>query len=105
MNQPEIKFRNNEENSQFQVHTEGSQGMIEYEKLQPDHLDLYHTEVDPALEGKGVARVLVQRALEYCREQDWRVTPTCTYVAAYIKRHPEFADLIAGNNAPETETN
>ncbi|KAA9331770.1 GNAT family N-acetyltransferase [Adhaeribacter soli] len=97
MNHDNISFRNSEEDSQFQVHTQGSQGMIEYEKLGEKHLDLYHTEVDPELEGKGVARVLVQRALEYCRQQNYQVTPTCTYVAAYIKRHPEFQDLVAQN--------
>jgi predicted GNAT family acetyltransferase len=100
MEQENISFSNNEQDNQFVVKTQGSSGMIEYEKLAPNHIDLYHTEVDPALEGKGVARVLVQRALEYCRQQDWRVTPTCTYVAAYINRHPEFQDLVK-HNRPE----
>lgn len=97
MQENNISFRNNEEDNQFVVQTEGNSGMIEYEKLAHNHLDLYHTEVDPELEGKGVARVLVQRALEYCRQQNFQVTPTCTYVAAYIKRHPEFQDLVAQN--------
>lgn len=94
MQPEEISFTNNEPDSQFVVRTQGAQGMIEYEKQAPDHLDLYHTEVDPELEGKGVAKVLVQRALEYCRTNNWKVTPTCTYVAAYIQRHPEYQDLV-----------
>jgi predicted GNAT family acetyltransferase len=97
MEQEHISFSNNEQDNQFVVKTQGNYGMIEYEKLAPNHIELYHTEVDPELEGKGVARVLVQRALEYCRTQDWRVTPSCTYVAAYIKRHPEFQDLVELN--------
>lgn len=95
MSSEEITFHNNESDSQFVVHTQGAQGMIEYEKQAPKHLDLYHTEVDPELEGKGVARVLVQRALEFCKANEFKVTPTCTYVAAYIKRHPEFQGLVA----------
>lgn len=94
MQPEEITFSNNEPDNQFVVRTQGAQGMIEYEKQAPDHLDLYHTEVDPELEGKGVAKVLVQRALEYCRTNNWKVTPTCTYVAAYIQRHPEYQDLV-----------
>ena len=101
MSQDPISFSNNEADNQFVLKTGGNYGMIEYEKLQPDHLDLYHTEVDPELEGKGVARVLVQRALEYCRQQNWQVTPTCTYVAAYIKRHPEFQDLVNEAHRPD----
>lgn len=96
MDPEEITFHNNEPENQFVVHTQGAQGMIEYEKQAHDHLDLYHTEVDPELKGKGVAKVLVQRALEYCRSNNWKGTPTCTYVAAYIERHPEFRHLIAG---------
>jgi predicted GNAT family acetyltransferase len=99
MNSEEIKFSNNEPDNQFVVHTQGAQGMIEYEKQAHDHLDLYHTEVDPELEGKGVAKVLVQRALEYCQANNWKVTPTCTYVAAYINRHPEFKHLVANHPA------
>ncbi len=96
MNSENIDFNHNEEDSQFvvKIGNGDQQGMIEYERQAPDHLDLYHTEVDPELEGKGVARVLVQRALEYCQANKWKVTPTCTYVAAYIKRHPEWQELV-----------
>jgi len=99
MNSEEITFHNNESDNQFVVHTQGAQGMIEYEKQGPDHLDFYHTEVDPELEGKGIAKVLVQRALEFCKENQFKVTPTCTYVAAYIKRHPEWQYLVKENQA------
>jgi predicted GNAT family acetyltransferase len=89
-----ISFANNEFNNQFTVQAEGRRGLIEYEKFTSDHVDMYHTEVDPELQGTGVAKILVQWALEYCRANNWKVTPSCTYVAAYIKRHPEWQDLV-----------
>src|SRR5688500_7072645 len=94
MDTSQISFNNNEEDSQFVVKTGNNRGAIEYEKHSHDHLDMYHTEVDPELEGKGIAKVLVQRALEYCQANNWKVTPSCTYVAAYIQKHPEFQELL-----------
>ena len=99
MNSDEIKFSNNEPGKQFLVHTQGAKGRIEYEKPVHNHLELYHTEIDQELKGQGIASVLVKRALEYCQANNWKVTPTCTYVAAYIHRHPEFQHLVAGKPA------
>ena len=99
MNSEEVSFHNNESDNQFVVRSQGAQGKIEYEKHSPDHLDLFHTEVDPELAGKGIAKVLVQRALEFCKANEFKVTPTCTYVAEYIKRHPEYQYLVKENLA------
>ena len=59
-----------------------------------DMLVLHHTEVPPALQGQGLAGELVQAALDWARAQGLRVRPTCSYVAAYMRRHPETQDLL-----------
>lgn len=59
-----------------------------------------HTFVPTELRGKGIAANLVRAALEEARQRGWRVVPRCSYVAAFIKRNPQFADLIA----PEART-
>ena len=56
---------------------------------------LTHTEVPPALEGRGIAAALVAAALAHARAQGWKVRPACSYVRAYMRRHPETADLLA----------
>jgi uncharacterized protein len=56
---------------------------------------LTHTEVPPALEGRGIAARLVQAALEHARAEGLRVKPACSYVRTYLKRHPEYQDLLA----------
>ena len=58
-------------------------------------LVLHHTEVPAALQGQGVAAALVQAALAWARAEGLRVRPVCSYVAAYMKRHPETQDLLA----------
>lgn len=54
----------------------------------------FHTEVDDAFAGQGLAGQLVQRALTDTRAAGLRVVPVCAYVARYVRRHDEFADLV-----------
>ncbi|GAA3398586.1 GNAT family N-acetyltransferase [Streptomyces roseoviridis] len=53
----------------------------------------FHTEVDDAYAGQGLASVLVREALTDVRASGKRVVPVCPYVAAFLKKHDEFADL------------
>jgi len=54
-----------------------------------------HTEVDPSQQQRGLGSALVAAALGDARERGVRVVPLCPFVDAYIRRHPEFADLVA----------
>ena len=58
-------------------------------------MTIVHTEVDPALEGKGVAGALVRAALDHARAHGLKVHPSCEYAASYMDRHPESAPLRA----------
>ncbi|MEO6469322.1 MAG: GNAT family N-acetyltransferase [Acidimicrobiia bacterium] len=53
-----------------------------------------HTEIDPAQEGHGYASTLVRAALDDARSNDTLIVPLCPYVAEWIERHPDYADLI-----------
>ena len=53
-----------------------------------------HVGVHPELRGQGVAARIVQVSLEYAKEKSLRVIPMCSYAAAYIRRHPEYAELL-----------
>jgi uncharacterized protein len=58
-------------------------------------MTLIHTEVDPALEGRGIASRLVEGALDDIRRRGLSVVPICPFVRAYLRRHPEYSDLVA----------
>lgn len=60
---------------------------------------LVHTEVAPEHNGKGIAGDLVRAALDDIRAAGQRVRPVCPYVGAWLKRHPEYADLVAPDPA------
>lgn len=60
-----------------------------------------HTGVRPSYQGRGLAAELVRRGLGDARARNLKVIPLCSYVAAYIARHPDEADL-AGRATPST---
>ena len=60
----------------------------------PDHVVLLHTEVLPSFEGKGLGARLVGGALDDIRARGLHVIPACPFVRSYIRRHPDYADLV-----------
>ena len=55
---------------------------------------LIHTEIAPQFEGHGLGDRLVAHALDDVRGRGRRIVPLCPFVAAYLRRHPEYEDLV-----------
>ena len=53
----------------------------------------FHTEIDKAYGGRGLAGHVVAHALAATRTEGLRVVPECEFVAKYVAKHPEFGDL------------
>jgi predicted GNAT family acetyltransferase len=73
-------------------------GFIDY-LSEPGTVLLVHTEVDPALEGQGLGVRLVAGALADLRARGLKLVPLCPFVRAYLRRHPEDADLVGRGRA------
>jgi uncharacterized protein len=78
--------------SRFEARIDGELCVADYH-LQPGVMVMPHTAVAPRLQGRGIAATLVQHALEWARAEGLKVNPRCSYVAAYMRRHPETGDL------------
>lgn len=57
-------------------------------------LGLIHTEVPDALRGLGLASALAETALQDARKNNLKVDVICPSVLDYIKKHPEYSDLV-----------
>jgi predicted GNAT family acetyltransferase len=77
----------------FELERDGNIAYLEY-ALAGNVLQLIHTEVPEALRGRGVAASLAQSALDWARENHVKVDVICESVAAYLKKHPEYSDLV-----------
>lgn len=80
-------------NGRFELERDGRVAYLEY-NLAGKVLQLIHTEVPEALRGKGMASTLAESALEWAREHEVKVDVICPSVAAYLKGHPEYSDLV-----------
>ena len=87
-------IRNNTAAFRFELDAEGGTAMAYY-RLTDGVVTIHHTETPPHLQGRGIASKLVRGALESVRAQKLKVVPRCSFVAAYMARHPEFNDLLA----------
>ncbi|HEY3524371.1 MAG TPA: GNAT family N-acetyltransferase [Candidatus Limnocylindrales bacterium] len=83
------------ERSRYEATIEGGPaGFLEYRR-RPDRITLIHTEVDPALEGRGVGSAIARFALEDARANGLRVRVACPFVTAWLRRHHEYDDIVA----------
>ena len=92
MNSPDI--RHNQERQRFETTVDGQLCVADYQ-LRGDVMWMTHTGVPQAVGGRGIAAGLVRAALDWAAAQGYRVEPSCSYVAAYMRRHPETQRLLA----------
>ncbi|MGB6103460.1 MAG: GNAT family N-acetyltransferase [Pusillimonas sp.] len=77
----------------FEWIEDGIASELVYE-LQNGVMSILHTGVPEAVGGRGIAADLARAALDTARHQGWLVRPVCSYVAAYIQKHPEYQALL-----------
>jgi len=89
-----ITVTHNEAEHRYEATVDGLLSVCEYE-IVDDKLVFTHTLVPPALRGRGIAEQLVRPALADARAAGRKVVPAFSYVAVFIKRHPEYQDMLA----------
>jgi predicted GNAT family acetyltransferase len=82
----------NPDKSRFEMTVPGGTAIATYRRS-GDVLIVPHTEVPREAEGKGYGSALVKGVLEHARAHGLKVRPHCPFVAAYMRRHPEYEDM------------
>ena len=88
------EVRDDPAHGRYELSVDGGTAFAAYRR-EGDTLVFTHTEVPPALEGRGIGSALVEGALADVRSRHLRVRPDCPFVAAYFERHAEGRDLLA----------
>ncbi|MDQ0407909.1 MULTISPECIES: GNAT family N-acetyltransferase [unclassified Streptomyces] len=82
-----------DDDSRYEILVDGRRaGLTAYRDLGEQRV-FFHTEIDEAFAGQGLGTQLVRQALADVRASGMRVVPVCPYVAKFLKRHGEFADI------------
>lgn len=79
--------------SRFEMAVEGLTAFVAYRR-NGRVITLNHAEVPRELEGRGIGATLVRATLDAVRAEGLQVVPRCSFVAAFIRRHPEYADMV-----------
>lgn len=80
--------------SRFTATVDGVLCVLDYQ-LQDKLMAIVHTGVPDEVGGRGIAAELTRVALETARGNGWKVRPLCSYAAVYMRRHPDYNDLLS----------
>ncbi len=85
---------NNTALNRFEMPVDGQIAFVVYRR-HGDVLQLNHAEVPTVLEGRGIGSQLVRATLDHVRVEGLKVVPRCPFIASFMRRNPEYADLLA----------
>lgn len=88
------QIKMNEKARRFEWEVDGKVAYTEY-ILTLNRIVFSHTEVPVGLEGRGIGSGLAKHVLNYAKENNLAIVPLCPFVAGYIRKHPEFKEMLA----------
>jgi uncharacterized protein len=78
----------------FYAKVAGEEAELTYTYPEETVLDFDYTYIPPTARNQGLSDHLVKAGLEFARGKKYQVIPSCPVVEAYVKRHPEYKDLL-----------
>lgn len=94
MKYKDIELKDNQTQHALELWVEGQRSFIGYE-IEGDKIYLMHTEVPEEQSGQGIAADLVEKAFVYLEAKNLKVVPACSYVRAFLKRHPDWNRIVS----------
>jgi len=89
-----VEVRDNPDDSRFEAYVDGALAGFSAYVVGHGTYNFVHTEVDDAFEGQGIGSALVRQSLDQLREHEGvRVTASCPFVRAWMRKHPEYLEL------------
>ena len=90
----EVTVRDQPEVERYEVWVDGRRAGLAAYRIDGAVIVFTHTEVDDAYEGQGLGGRLARYALDDARARGLDVLPLCPFIRGWIKRHPDYADLV-----------
>lgn len=91
----EIVIREEPDPGRYVIDVDGAQaGLADYHLRGDDVYFFVHTEIGDEFAGQQLGSRLIRHALDDVRSKGAKLVPICPFVARFIDRYPEYADLI-----------
>ena len=94
MTEPNLTVQDNPDRSRYEIFVDGDLAGYSMYIDRGDARVLLHTVIDPDYEGHGVGSALARGALDDVRAKGMSVVARCPFIAEYVTRHDEYADLL-----------
>ncbi|MDK1029622.1 MAG: GNAT family N-acetyltransferase [Anaerolineae bacterium] len=94
MKSENVDVIHNKNANRFEITIDGHVAVLDY-LLMDQTITFTHTGVPPAIENRGLGSKLVKTGLDYAKEKGQNVKSMCWFVSKYIRRHPEYQDLLS----------
>lgn len=85
----------NSTTQRFETTIDGITAFLSYQVCDSGAWNYNHTIVPKELGGRGLGSQLVKFALDYAKSENKKIIASCSFVASYVDKHPEYQDLVA----------
>lgn len=93
VNVDSLTVTHNEARNRFEIQLNDMLARLAYIPAKNNILYI-DTQVPSEFEGQGIGSKLAHFALEYAKENGLKVQPLCPFISAYVRRHPEYNDIV-----------
>lgn len=85
----------NDKNGNFNITSQGKKiAKMTFVFAGPKKIIIEHTEVNPAFNGKGLGKKLVEKAVAVAREKNWTIIPLCPFAKKVFDKNPQYKDVL-----------
>lgn len=91
----DIEVSDNRDAERYEVFSGGQLAGFAQYRLRDSRITIFHTEVDPAFEGRGIGGRLARAALDDIKQRGLELVPLCPFIAEHVRRHPaDYLELV-----------
>jgi hypothetical protein len=89
-----MEIKHDKDHQKFYLIKDDKESYIRYTMPNKGTINILRTFVPPEQRRKGLAREITKAALEYAKENNLKVIPTCSYVDYFIDMNKEYEKLL-----------
>jgi predicted GNAT family acetyltransferase len=92
----QVKHETDGDEGTFYLEEQGKRvGEMHYEMISENEMNVYHTEVDPEMQGEHLGEKLIEAGVAFARENNFKISPSCSFARITFARHKQYQDVLA----------
>ena len=73
----------------------GHAAELQYASSGDNTIEIYHTQVVPELQGKNIGKHLIEAAVDFARQKQLKIIPSCTFAKSVFAADKSYSDVLA----------